>query len=208
VFFWVFKTRRKFETNNSSKLTIHIHSGTFQSTTHTWCNPNHVAIHCGTQVAWHYMQHAKWLKCYALWHISRLALHATCQVTQCAHLYQQSDFTLWRHTWWKNWVNCAVLTGNSAGFRTVFSSRLSHRELRSSRRESHSYHSLRVTLRWHHLKAHPFLAIHSADERRMLYSFSNTTSYSTFYALYSSFLITLWPLWLANSKGQPCFYPP
>jgi len=27
---------------------------------------------------------------------------------------------VWRHTWRKNWVNCAVLTGNSAGLRTVF----------------------------------------------------------------------------------------
>jgi len=35
-------------------------------------------------------------------------------------------------------VNCADLTGNSAGIRTVLSSRLSHRELRSSLRESHS----------------------------------------------------------------------
>ena len=50
-----------------------------------------------------------------------------------------SDFTVWRHTWWKNWVNCALLTGNSAGPRTVFSIRLSHRELRSSLRESHSF---------------------------------------------------------------------
>jgi hypothetical protein len=41
----------------------------------------------------------------------------------------------------KNWVNCAILTGNSAGFRTVLTSRLSHRELRSSLRESHK-HSL------------------------------------------------------------------
>jgi hypothetical protein len=32
----------------------------------------------------------------------------------------------------KNWINCAVLTGNSAGLRTVFSSRFSHWELRSS----------------------------------------------------------------------------
>jgi len=31
-----------------------------------------------------------------------------------------SDFTVWRHTWRKNWVNWAVLTGNSAGLRTVF----------------------------------------------------------------------------------------
>jgi hypothetical protein len=34
---------------------------------------------------------------------------------------------------------------------------------------------------------HPFLAIHSADEHRMIYSFSNTNSYSTFYAIFSSF---------------------
>ena len=42
----------------------------------------------------------------------------------------------------KNWVNCAVLTDNSADLRTVLSSRLSHRELRSSLRESHSFLSL------------------------------------------------------------------
>src|SRR5215469_18207428 len=64
------------------------------------------------------------------------------------------------------------------------------------------------TPRWHYLKAHPFLSIHSADEHRMMYSFSNATSYSTFYAFFSSFRITLWPMWLANSKRQPCFYPP
>ena len=52
-----------------------------------------------------------------------------------------NDFTVWRHTWWKNWVNCAVLKANSAGLRTVLSS-LSHRELRSSLRESHSFLSL------------------------------------------------------------------
>jgi hypothetical protein len=40
------------------------------------------------------------------------------------------------------------------------------------------------------------------------YLFSNTTSYSTFYAFFSSFRITLWPMWLANSKRQPCFYLP
>ena len=38
----------------------------------------------------------------------------------------------------KNLENCAVLTGNSAGLRTVLSSRLSHRELRSSLRKPHS----------------------------------------------------------------------
>ena len=56
--------------------------------------------------------------------------------------FKLSDFTVWRHTWRKNWVNCAVLTGNSAGLRTVLSSRLSHTELRSSLRESHSFLSL------------------------------------------------------------------
>ena len=56
------------------------------------------------------------------------------------------------------------MTGNSAGLRTVLSSCLSHRELRSSLRESHGFLSLSCpTPRWHHLKAHPFLAIHSAD---------------------------------------------
>ena len=49
---------------------------------------------------------------------------------------------MWRHAWRKNWVTCAVLTGNSAGRRTVLSSRLSHRKLRSSLRESHSFLSL------------------------------------------------------------------
>src|SRR5215475_1470747 len=64
------------------------------------------------------------------------------------------------------------------------------------------------TPRWHHLKSHQFLAIHSAVEHRIKYSFSHTTSYSTFYASFSSFRITLWPMWLANSKRQSCFYPP
>ena len=53
-----------------------------------------------------------------------------------------AEFTVWRHTGGENWVNCVVLTGNSAGFRTALSSRLSHRELRSSLRESHSFLSL------------------------------------------------------------------
>jgi hypothetical protein len=53
-----------------------------------------------------------------------------------------SDFTLWGHTYRKNWVNCAVLTGNRAGLINVLSIRLSHTELRSSLRESHSFLSL------------------------------------------------------------------
>ena len=88
-----------------------------------------------------------------------------------------------------NWVNCAVFTGNSAGLRTVLSNRLSHRELHSSLRESHSFLSLSADIttassQSNHLQ-HPFLAIHLADEHRMIYSFSNTTSYSTFYAFFS-----------------------
>jgi hypothetical protein len=31
-----------------------------------------------------------------------------------------SDFTEWRHTWRKNWVNCVVSIEKSAGLRTVF----------------------------------------------------------------------------------------
>ena len=42
----------------------------------------------------------------------------------------------------------------------------------------------------------------------MIYSFSNTTSYSEFYAFFSSFRIILWSKWLANNKRQSCFYPP
>jgi len=53
-----------------------------------------------------------------------------------------SYFTVWCHTWRKIWVNCAILTGNSASLRTVLSSHLSHRELRSSLRDSHSFLSL------------------------------------------------------------------
>ena len=50
-----------------------------------------------------------------------------------------SEFTVWRHTWRKNWANCPVLTGNSADLRTVLSSSLSHTELRSSLRVFHSF---------------------------------------------------------------------
>jgi hypothetical protein len=60
----------------------------------------------------------------------------------CTLSVQLSDCTVWRHTWQKNWVNCAVLTGNSVGLRPVLSSRLSCTELRSSLREPHSFLSL------------------------------------------------------------------
>jgi hypothetical protein len=125
-----------------------------------------------------------------------------------------SDFTVWRHTWRKNWVNYTVLTGHSAGLRTVLSSRLSHRELRlshrqlrSSLRESHSFLSLPAGTTKASSQGTPFVAIRSADEYRIIYSFSNTISYSTFYAFFSSFRIPLWPMWPANIKRQPCFCP-
>jgi hypothetical protein len=56
--------------------------------------------------------------------------------------FKTSEFTVWRHTRWKNWVNCEVLTDNNAGLRTVVSIRISHSELRSSLRKSHSFPSL------------------------------------------------------------------
>jgi hypothetical protein len=125
---------------------------------------------------------------------------------------KQSDFTAWHHTWRKNWVNYAVLTGNSAGLRTVLSSGLSHTELCSWLRESHSPLNLPAETMMASSQGtetqHPFLVIHSADEHRMIYSFSNTNSYSTFYAFFSSFWIRLWLMWLANTKQLPCFYPP
>ena len=116
---------------------------------------------------------------------------------------------MWCRTWRKNWVNCVVSTGNSAGLRTVLSTVVFHTENCAVHYGNPTVSSVYLpTPRWHHLKAHPFLAIHTADEHRMIYSFSNTTSYPTFYAFFSPFRITLWPMWLANSKRQPCFYPP
>jgi len=118
-----------------------------------------------------------------------------------------SDFTMWRHTWRKNWVNCvvfkAIAQDSELSFPVVFHTQ--NCTVHSGTTVSSVY---LPTPRWHHLKAHPFLTIHSEDEHRMIYSFSNITSYCTFYVFFSSFRITLWPMWLANSKRQPCFYPP
>jgi hypothetical protein len=115
---------------------------------------------------------------------------------------------VWRHTWRKNWVNCAVLTGKAQAselsFPVVF-----HTENCAVHSGNPTISSVYLpTPRWHHLKAHMFLAIHSADEHRTIYSFPNTTSYCTFYAFFSSFRITMCPMWLAKSKRQPSFYPP
>ena len=105
----------------------------------------------------------------------------------------------------KNWVNCAILTGNSASLRTVLSSRLSH-TLRSSFRESQRFLSLpadtmMASSQGTSVSSNPF-------SRSASHDIFLTTSYSTIYAFFSSFRITLWPMWLANSKRQPCFYPP
>jgi hypothetical protein len=103
-----------------------------------------------------------------------------------------SDFTVLRDTWQKNWLNCAGLTGNSAGLRTALSSRLSHKAA-SSLRESRSFLSLpadtTMTSSQDNRPQHPFLTIHSASELRMIYCipFPNTTSYSTFSACFLFF---------------------
>ena len=64
-----------------------------------------------------------------------------------------SDFTVWRHTWRKNWVNCAVFKDNSADLRTVLSSRLSHTENCAVHSRNPTVSSVYLpTPRWHHLK--------------------------------------------------------
>ena len=109
-----------------------------------------------------------------------------------------SDFTVRRHTWQ------AIAQASELSFQVVF-----HTENCAVHSGNPTVSSVYLpTPRWHHLTAHPFLAIHSADEHHMIYSFSNITSYSTIYAFFSSFRITLWPMWPANSKQQPCLYPP
>jgi hypothetical protein len=81
---------------------------------------------------------------------------------RCTLSVKLSDFTVWRHTWRKNWVNCAVLTAiaqaSELPFPVVFDT------------ENWAVHSGSPTVtsvylptpRWHHLKAHPFLETHSA----------------------------------------------
>jgi hypothetical protein len=72
----------------------------------------------------------------------------------------------------ENWLNCAVLTDNSAGLRTVFLV-VFHTENCAVHSGNPTVSSVYLpTSQWHH----PFLATHSAIEHRMIYSFSNTTS--------------------------------
>ena len=116
-----------------------------------------------------------------------------------------SDFTVWHHNWRKNQVNCAVLTDNSAGIRTVLSSRLSHRELRSSLRDSHSFLSL---------PAHTTMAS-SQGTSVSSNSFSRWASLDILLFKYHFLLHILHLLLFSDSvmadvaiKRQPCFYPP
>jgi len=91
------------------------------------------------------------------------------------------------------------LTGDSAGLRTVLSSRLQHTELCSSLRECLRFLSLPVDTTMASSQGISVSSNSFSNEYRMIYSFPNTTSYSTFYALLSYFRITLWPMLLANS---------
>jgi hypothetical protein len=69
-------------------------------------------------------------------------------------LVKLCDFTVWLHTWQKDWVNCAVLTDNSEGLGTVFSSRLSHRKNCAVHSGNPKVSSVYLpTPRWHHFKA-------------------------------------------------------
>jgi hypothetical protein len=62
------------------------------------------------------------------------------------------------------------LAGINASLRTVFSSPLSHTENWAVHLGNPTVSSVYLqTPRWHHIKAHPFLAIHSADEHRTIY---------------------------------------
>jgi len=86
--------------------------------------------------------------------------------------------------------------------------RLSHTQLRSSLMKSHSFFSLpadttMASSQGTSVSSNPFSRWTSHDIFLFKYHFL-----LTFYAFFPSFRITLWPMWLANSKRQPCFYPP
>jgi hypothetical protein len=66
-------------------------------------------------------------------------------------------------------------TGNSAGLRIVLSV-VFHTQNCAFHLGNPTVSSVYLpTPRWHNRKAHPFLTIHSADEHRMIDSFTNTT---------------------------------
>ena len=121
---------------------------------------------------------------------------------RCTLSVKLSDFTVWLNTWRKNGVNCSVLTSNNAGLRTVISSLLSHRQLRSSLRESHTFLSL---------PADTTMASFQGTQPSKIMSIAWYIPFKIPLLtphFMVSFQITLWPMWLANSKQQPCFYPP
>jgi hypothetical protein len=105
----------------------------------------------------------------------------------------------------KNWVNCAVLTGNSAGPRTVLSGRFSQRELGSSLRESYSFLSLPADTTMASSQGTQFIQQMSIA---WYVPFQIPLLTPHFTLSFSAFRIALWPMWLANSKRRPCFYPP
>jgi len=95
-------------------------------------------------------------------------------------------------------VNYAVLTSNRAGLRTVLSSLLSNTELC---RESHSFFSLPADTTMASSQGTQFIQQMSIA----CYIPFQTPLLTPHFTL--SFRITLWPMWLANSKRQPYFYP-
>ena len=122
-----------------------------------------------------------------------------------------SDFTVWFHTWRKNWVNCAVLIGNDASFRTVFPA-VFHTQNCAVHSGNPTVSSVYLpTPRWHHIVC----IIFNIRFQQLILQIS-IAWYIPFqiplltpqFTSFSSFRITLWPMWLANSKRQPYFYPP
>jgi hypothetical protein len=96
-------------------------------------------------------------------HAGRLSLQYSLRMCKgrCTLSVKLSDFTVWRHTWRKNWVNYAVLTDNSAGLRTVLSIRVLHTEQRSSLGECHSFLGLPVLI----LDSHTHKKTHRTDKK-------------------------------------------
>ena len=121
-------------------------------------------------------------------------------------LSKLSYFTVWCHTWWKNWINCAVLTGNSTGLRTVlFQSSFTHRTAQFTQgipqfpQFTCPHHDGFIS---RYIRFYQFIQQMNIA-RYIPFQISLLTPHFT-----SSFRIALWPVWLANSERQPCFYPP
>ena len=106
---------------------------------------------------------------------------------------------MWFHTWGENWVNCAGLRGNSAGLRTVLSS-IFHKEKCAVHSGNPTADTTMASSQGTSVSSNSITTWASHD--------IFLCKYSTFYPFFSSFRITLWPMWLANSIRQPYFYPP